>query len=1348
MKPYPLPLARKQRGVALVIVLAVLVLLTILVVGFLSRVGMERTAAAAYFESNRNRVLADQAVDIVRAQIDHAASRKGFAWTSQPGMVRTFGAGRVPDHAYKLYSDDRMVETSVDPVAALAALSGWDEAPAVFVDLNEPATVDGAVHYPVLNPSALDGKDGAPLIEGFDVINAPGESARQPIPMPVRWLYVLEDGQVVAPERETGTRVKVAGATKANPIVGRIAFWTDDESSKLNINTAAHGHFWDIPRAFTLDERDRMARFQPALREYQRYPGHPATTSLWPVLGYKVASEEAFDDFVFALAPRIARGGSEGGTKAAGATPVTLDDERLYASVDELLFSAVFDEETGERLPQASLERADVDRARFFLTARSNSPEVNLFNLPRVAIWPINTGSKTPSSLDELIAFCATINGAKYYLQRSDSSSPVADLEIGAADGGPGRNLLLHSYLDKLLSRPFPGFADRSFVEKYTLPEVTQLTTTILDYIRSSNLYSTAQGATAYTGTGNNPLEANGSGAGQVAPLRIEGTKGFGRIPTLSQAVFHLYVSGVSTAAGTFPSAAYPMQTGRAPYYSERFLESDPIPAPLAGPGTPKVPAVSQSYNSVRRLLDDTGVDEEARLLTSAVLYFDTFDPMLGYTRPRYNFEVDVEFSGNWTLNGQPVGFQDATLQINRDHLSLYNSKTNGWVSTYYGRFYGGHLGPGWMMQNYTYLKGNPANTSGYPATTREYPLGSGRMALHLPFKLIDNNKDKTDGSGSPLPPKPTFPPSDMVFTGYEDDGDGNSVPVSKVYFSGGKVTAKIKVKGEVVQTVVFDFPAYTKPAPTYAPIGYLVNMSGSSQAPGFTDEDIVLKQFATSADFKNRWAQQPFNNKKHQNGGHLNGHSADICDVWLIQEMDTIVALEPKYGDKRIIAALPEVSADHFVPNRDYSSQSSRVAADFRTEASGADRRARAIRHGERPGRILDIYYGNNAMPDVPSLYPHGVMEVTDGEFWPDFDNGTLHTPDDAYINRADEGSANTMISDDLLGSETGSRGFSWYGENAGSFDNAIFYSPNKQMPSAGMFGSLPTGAVRGKPWQTLLFRPDPGGGSGHPGARGPADHLLLDLFWMPVVEPYAISEPFSTNGKVNLNYAIMPFGYIHRSTALRGVLHGQEMVVIDDTMAVRGNRDTVTGYGKGNSDDEYKKYSYNDLATSLSSVSIRKRLNLDPQLGTLRAFENRFADGGVFLSETEICALPLIPEGAEWSEDFEAQYWDTRRLTGDNSREMPYTQLLPRLTTRSNTYTVHFRVQSLRQTPAADPGSWDEERDRVLAEYRGHRMIERYIDPNDTTIPDYLADPDAEAITLDRFYRWRVLHNQSFAP
>ena len=51
------------------------------------------------------------------------------------------------------------------------------------------------------------------------------------------------------------------------------------------------------------------------------------------------------------------------------------------------------------------------------------------------------------------------------------------------------------------------------------------------------------------------------------------------------------------------------------------------------------------------------------------------------------------------------------------------------------------------------------------------------------------------------------------------------------------------------------------------------------------------------------------------------------------------------------------------------------------------------------------------------------------------------------------------------------------------------------------------------------------------HPGGENPPDHLFLDLFWMQVVEPYAISEPFSTAGKVNLNYQMLPFRNIRRA-------------------------------------------------------------------------------------------------------------------------------------------------------------------------------------------------------------------------
>ncbi len=67
--------------------------------------------------------------------------------------------------------------------------------------------------------------------------------------------------------------------SKTNPMVGRMAFWADDESCKVNVNTASEPTPWDVPRAAGPEDRN-YALYQPTKREYQRFPGHPATTAL------------------------------------------------------------------------------------------------------------------------------------------------------------------------------------------------------------------------------------------------------------------------------------------------------------------------------------------------------------------------------------------------------------------------------------------------------------------------------------------------------------------------------------------------------------------------------------------------------------------------------------------------------------------------------------------------------------------------------------------------------------------------------------------------------------------------------------------------------------------------------------------------------------------------------------------------------------------------------------------------------------------------------------------------------------------------------------------------------------
>lgn len=101
------------------------------------------------------------------------------------------------------------------------------------------------------------------------------------------------------------------------------------------------------------------------------------------------------------------------------------------------------------------------------------------------------------------------------------------------------------------------------------------------------------------------------------------------------------------------------------------------------------------------------------------------------------------------------------------------------------------------------------------------------------------------------------------------------------------------------------------------------------------------------------------------------------------------------------------------------------------------------------------------------------------------------------------------------------------------------------------------------------------------------------------------------------------------------------------------------------------------------------------------------------------------------------------------DNLRESPYNALYSRITTKSNTFTVHYRVQALKQVPT--PGrawlQWIEGKDQVVGEYRGATEIERYLDPNEAGLPDY-AGASLPADPIDKYYRFRVLSTRQFAP
>ncbi|WP_075086591.1 hypothetical protein [Verrucomicrobium spinosum] len=102
------------------------------------------------------------------------------------------------------------------------------------------------------------------------------------------------------------------------------------------------------------------------------------------------------------------------------------DSDRFYASTDELIFNPA-----RSNAGQSVINAEVLSQTRFFLTAHSRAPEVNLFNKPRISIWPINFNTAHRNAVDNMIAFASTANKRPFYLQRASSttsahrSSPV-----------------------------------------------------------------------------------------------------------------------------------------------------------------------------------------------------------------------------------------------------------------------------------------------------------------------------------------------------------------------------------------------------------------------------------------------------------------------------------------------------------------------------------------------------------------------------------------------------------------------------------------------------------------------------------------------------------------------------------------------------------------------------------------------------------------------------------------------------------------------------------------------------------------------------------------------------------
>jgi len=1397
----------EKKGAALVIVLGLLTLIVILMVAFISSVSTELQSAKSYASGQDARSLADSTVNVVISQIQDATENPQFAWASQPGMIRTYDSTGNPVAAFKLYSSSSIrVAGAFDPISTLTTEipSDWATRPAQFTDLNKPVMVAGVNQYPILSAKAVakNSSGGTPLegtgsaIEGCyldttNTIAATSATQTNPVPMPVRWMYVLKDGKITSTDPSTG---KIAGATSSNPIVGRMAFWTDDESCKVNINTASEGTFWDRPYTDgpsdtssdpVLGFEKKLSTRIPVQNEFQRYPGHPATTCLSPIFPIQDGeTQTAYSERIYGIIPRIIGGGSTGGTVAVTGTtaPLVPDTQRLFASVDEFLFQvSSAPRQTNSKSPTAKFSEDDIDKTRFFLTTNSRSPEVNLFNKPRITLWPIQantsnignpTGSASRNAKDKLIAFCSTIGSKPYYFQRynifdtsqirttggayNPSQNPIPSSQSPSLDWTEiPRNQELFSYLQYLTSNPIPGLGGKlsGTSGKYSIPIRDQILTEMMDYIRSGlNTFNTrpSTGATAVNtpyysyvpfGVNSSGVASNWvSGQSQVVPLVIQPpgasykTKGFGRFSTITQAALIFYRTDKLQYVPN-PASAIDIPTD--------LPTSGTIPGKITVlnfvPGVPFTipPFAPFTYPSPDPF---TNADLNAPTMKCVIL-LQTFNPTPGAPPWSGNVRYVIENANNLSVTNGPTT------------TNLFPSQMANLVNAQEG-YYDATALSGLELCTHYWNNGTPLPT---PAPKDE---------LDLPkVKSIKSIGPATVGS----PTEEEYYPFVSV-----------PVPLNASTFNINGGTIQIKIysgyanslqPGDLVQTITMVVPSVTG-----LPIPF-VNYSASYSATSGQ----------TTVSSSNSYTN--YNLRLQTNG--LNQAFQHNPHPYLIQG-DVVRSVQARYlgpalGDLRVIAGLNEVPDDFFEghglkdPTTDglkysdtavnsnlmhslrmYVSEGNEQTGKSNgflqnnnnytgltyTTTSGYNIRGhgKLVRHNVALESVLDPIASGGARPSRAPVAVQG----TNGAYMDaaatlpgDWDTGPGTQIDGPYINKADEGNSNI--------------GYYNTGGNttAGTIvETGASFAPNRQVASAVTFGSLPTGINPSSPalsqgWRTLLFCKNPSAGSLHPGfgipASGPPyttppDFAFLDFFTMPVVEPYAISEPFSTAGKINMNYQIVPFAYLKRNTGIRAVLKSAKMMAIP----------TVDGRN-------YKSGATVDFTLTMPPT-YRYEINPSEQAGTLAGFEERFNKGDIFRSASEICGIFLVPgnkiDGTAVSGNptytTMESWWNTYKLTGDNLRENPYGHIYPRLTTKSNTYTVHVQTQSLKKIVGTAADAFVEGTDQVTGEYRGSFVIERYLDPNTDGLvkadgsPGSETDPDS----MVGPYKFRILSSKRFAP
>ena len=1053
--------------------------------------------------------------------------------------------------------------------------------------------------------------------------------------------------------------------------------------------------------------------------------------------------------------------------------------------MDEVYFKATGSSNPSLNTPRNSLlsENKDkgllflrtLERAQFFLTHKSHSPELTNQGFPRVSMFPMDVKAvaavgtnSLPSGVspyDITMALNSTIGGRSnisggnaYYFQRQDPTSRHAEFWANIP-----RNSAVMKYLKSLSQLPIPGYPETvPFVVPSMTPEDPRGLALASKYPPGRNGSTNKPFANLVSGS--NSL-ADASDRTQTLWNMLDYTRTLNMQPAFITASAR-YDQGNGQAAGVCgcysggdhaAALAYTRQDKRSPKGTGKLFGPSEIAVLInvaayregPAPAPPSSAAWAQTFSRLgpESVLRANDSDAGTRYLVEIGFIMAGFNPKHGWaaTFPQGGITVSSTIGSPSSANNAvlpirgPEGEQlltfDATKAAGTATRAQAKSGNDGVIPL------GGMTGPRALM-----------STTAGPAAG-----GPSGIAMIRPFciKLPTSGGGQVD-LGGVLKCDPTIPIRIMPMDGASDDGNiisATDIRLPADFFSGVKCTPSNETLSQMVSKWANGTSPFPDPRVTIRSFVVPHGDYRLTVTPSRVDADVFVpvanyKQSQQAHSFY-EWNSNP--GKRALTGSRWDP-SLGLMDPLKVKKYVTSTGSDgnttkltglpfPAADPASMIRASADMGIAKFVP--------SDTKIEDRASSSSNPQRKKVFAHGRLDGR-----------GDGPN---RGASDPFDTG---DYDTGIAAAPDGPYMNYPDEGDRRSNMKDAYYKKlnwtriKPNSEGLS--GQNI---------SPNFLIRSPVDFGSTPTGIMNRVPWQTLRFRPDPGMNDpalkmrqlsdfpprGLPFANfcGPKDHFFLDMFWMPVVEPYSISEPFSTKGTINLNQQIFPFMYIQRTTALHALLRGERMAAIPNTAAEKyKNVNATNGEPAASQDNTYRHFI--NAKETIKQIIKRYEQGLDSE-GT-DGFPLAF---NVFRSASEICELWLVPEyegatpvnlqsviGTVDAQSGEAKgFWADHKLTGDNLRERPYANIYPRVTVRSNVFKLHMVAQTLQKAASQDVKRFDSTKDVITAEWRGSCMIERSIDPRDTALNnlDYTTlnplniDPKRTP-RLDGFYTYRV--------